>query len=72
MPQKQFDMDISIEKYEDRFFLRIDNTSVEIKNYKISSSAHGRTEFEVVFEFDNDIMEFWSKASLAERLQQTQ
>jgi hypothetical protein len=40
--------------------------SIEIKDYKISSSMHGSTELEVVFEFEGDFTEFLSKANSTE------
>lgn len=52
--------------------MKIDDSSIEIKDYKISSSMHGRTELEVAIEFNGETTEFSSKASLSERSQQTQ
>lgn len=65
-------MDITVSRIDTRAFLKLDSTSVEIKDYKISSPMHGRTELEVVFEFDGEITEFSSKANLSERSQQIQ
>lgn len=57
------EVEIEILKVDTRAFLKLGSTSVEIKDYKISSPMHGRTELEVVFEFDGEITEFSSKAS---------
>lgn len=55
-------MDITVCRIGDRAFLKLDGASVEIKDYKISSPMHGRTELEVVFEFDGGTTEFSSAA----------
>lgn len=66
------EVEIEILKVDTRAFLKLGSTSVEIKDYKISSPMHGRTELEVVFEFYGEITEFSSKANLSERSQQSQ
>lgn len=44
-------------------FFQMNGESIEIKDYKISSSKHGGTELEVVFEFEGDFTEFLSKVN---------
>lgn len=44
-------------------FFQMNGESIEIKDYKISSSKHGGTELEIVFEFDGDFTEFSSKVN---------
>ena len=46
-----------------RSFFQMNGESIEIKDYKISSSKHGGTELEVVFEFEGDFTEFLSKVN---------
>lgn len=47
-------VEVEIIKVDTRAFLKLGSTSVEVKDYKISSPMHGRTELEVVFEFDGE------------------
>lgn len=56
-------MDVTISKFGSRSFFRLNGESIEIKDYKISSSKHGGTELEIVFEFDGDFTEFSSKVN---------
>lgn len=65
-------MDITVSKIGGRAFLKLDGVIVEIKDYKISSPMHGRTELEVVFGFESGAMEFSSAASSTGHLLQTQ
>ena len=58
--------DVTISKFGSRSFFRLNGESIEIKDYKISSSMHGSTEIEVVFEFEGDFTEFLSKANSTE------
>ena len=44
-------------------FFQMNGESIGIKDYKISSSKHGGTELEVVFEFEGDFTEFLSKVN---------
>ena len=37
-------MDVTISKFGSRSFFRLNGESIEIKDYKISSSMHGSTE----------------------------
>ena len=65
-------MDITVYRIGNRAFLKLDGANVEIKDYKISSPMHGRTELEVVFEFESGTTEFSSAASSTEHLQPSQ
>lgn len=56
-------VDITIGKFGSRSFFQMNGESIEIKDYKISSSMHGSTELEVVFEFEGDFTEFLSKVN---------
>lgn len=56
-------MDVAIGKFGSRSFFQMNGKSIEIKDYKISISMRGSTEFEIVFEFDGDFTEFLSKAN---------
>lgn len=56
-------VDVAIGKFGSRSFFRLNGESIEIKDYKISSSMHGSTELEVVFEFEGDFTEFLSKVN---------
>ena len=53
-------MDVAIGRFGSRSFFQMNGKSIEIKDYKISSSKHGGTELEVVFEFEGDFTEFLS------------
>ena len=63
-------MELSIQKVDERAILKIGDESIEIKDYKISSSMRGGTELEVIFEFDAEFTEFLSKANSLEHLRQ--
>ncbi len=56
-------VDVAIGKFGSRSFFQMNGKSIEIKDYKISSSKHGGTELEVVFEFEGDFTEFLSKVN---------
>lgn len=56
-------MDVAIGKFGSRSFFQMNGESIEIKDYKISSSMRGSTELEIVFEFDGDFTEFLSKVN---------
>lgn len=56
-------MDISISRVDGRAMLEVDGKSVEIKDYKITSSMHGDTELEVVIPLECDITEFSMSAT---------
>ena len=62
-------MDITVSRIGSRAFLKLDGAIVEIKDYKISSPMCGRTELEVVFEFEDGTTEFSSTASSTKHLQ---
>lgn len=62
-------MDITVSRIGSRAFLKLDGANVEIKDYKISSPMRGRTELEVVFEFEDGATEFSSTASSTKHLQ---
>ena len=64
-------MDIAVSRIGTRAFLKLGSESAEVKNYKISSPMHGRTELEVVFEFEGGTTEFSSAASSTEHLLQS-
>lgn len=55
--------EISICKLGGHAILKIGDEAIAVKDYKISSSMYGRTELEVVFEFDSKITEFSTEAS---------
>ena len=65
-------MDVTIGKFGSRSFFQMNGESIEIKDYKISSSMHGSTELEVVFEFEGGFTEFLSKANSLKYSQQSQ
>ena len=56
-------MEIEILPVDNRAFLRIGESTAEVKDYKISSPMHGRTELEVILEFEASTTEFLSKAN---------
>jgi hypothetical protein len=56
-------VDVAIGKFGSRSFFQMNGKSIEIKDYKISTSMHGRTELEIVFEFEGDFTEFLSKVN---------
>ena len=57
---------VSIKRLGSRAFLEIGNSSVEIQDYKISSSMQGGTELEMIFEIkSSEIMEFELEATKA-------
>ena len=56
-------VDVAIGKFGSRSFFQMNDKSIEIKDYKISTSMHGRTELEIVFEFEGDFTEFLSKVN---------
>ena len=47
-------VDVAIGKFGSRSFFQMNGKSIEIKDYKISTSMHGRTELDIVFEFEGD------------------
>lgn len=51
-------MELSIQKVDERSILKIGNESIEIKDYKISSSMRNGTELEIVIPVKGNIMEF--------------
>lgn len=51
-------MDLSIQKIDSRSFLKVGSETVEIQEYKISSSMRGGTELEVVIPVSDSVMEF--------------
>ena len=51
-------MELSIQKVDERSILKIGNESIEIKDYKISSSIRDGTELEIVIPVKGNIMEF--------------
>ena len=51
-------MELSIQKVDERSILKIGNESIEIKDYKISSSMRDGTELEIVIPVEGNIMEF--------------
>ena len=61
-------MDVTICKFGSRSFFQMNGESIEIKDYKISSSKHGG----IVFEFDGDFTEFSSGANSLKHSQQSQ
>ena len=56
-------MNVEIYRIDDRAFLRIGESSVEVKEYQISSSMHGGTELDVKIELEPDFIEFLTKAN---------
>ena len=51
-------MEIEIIRSDNRAFLKIGETTVEVKSYKISSSMHSDTELEVVIAMKEEITDF--------------
>lgn len=51
-------MELFIHRIDSRAFLIIGKETIEIKDYKISSSMHGSTELEIILNVDGDITEF--------------
>ena len=51
-------MELSIQKVDERSILKIGNESIEIRDYKISSSMRDGTELEIVIPVKGNIMEF--------------
>lgn len=45
-----------------RAFLKVGESSVEVKDYKISSSMHDGTELEVIIPLNGEVTEFLSSA----------
>lgn len=56
-------MELSIQKVDERSILKIGDESIEIKDYKISSSMRGGTELEVVIPVGCNVMEFSTSAN---------
>ncbi len=56
-------MELSIQKVDERSILKIGSESIEIKDYKISSSMRGGTELEIVIPIKGNIMEFSTSTS---------
>lgn len=50
--------EIGIVHVGERAFLKVGELSVEVKDYKISSSMHSGTELEVILPVKGEIMEF--------------
>lgn len=51
-------MEVEILHMDDRAFLKIGESTVEVKDYKISSSVHNGTELEVVIAMHSELTEF--------------
>lgn len=56
-------MELSIQKVDERSILKIGSESIEIKDYKISSSMQGGTELEIVIPVKGNIIEFSTSTS---------
>lgn len=56
-------MELSIQKVDERSILKIGDESIEITDYKISSSMRGGTELEVVIPVCCSVMEFSTSTS---------
>lgn len=56
-------MEVSIYKVDESSFLKIGSESIEVKDYKISSSMQGGTELEVVIPVNDSVMEFSTSTS---------
>lgn len=55
-------MEIEILRSDNRAFLKIGETTVEVKDYKISSSMHSGTKLEVVIAMKEEITNFLMSA----------
>ena len=62
--QKNCSVEISIQKIDGRSFLVVKNESLELKDYKISSSMQGGTELELLIHVDDIKTIFSSLANL--------
>lgn len=62
--QKNCSVEISIQKIDGRTFLIVKNESIELKDYKISSSMQGGTELEILIHVDDVNTIFSSSANL--------
>lgn len=60
--QKNCSVEISIQKIDGRSFLVVKNESLELKDYKISSSMQGGTELELLIHVD-DIKTIFSSSA---------
>ena len=56
-------MEVSIQKMDERSFLKIGSESIEIKDYKITSSMRGSTELVVMIPINDSVMEFSTSTS---------
>lgn len=61
--QKNCSVEISIQKIDERSFLTVKNESIELKDYKISSSMQGGTELEILIHVDDVNTIFSSSAN---------
>lgn len=61
--QKNCSVEISIQKIDGRTFLIVKNESIELKDYKISSSMQGGTELEILIHVDDVNTIFSSSAN---------
>lgn len=61
--QKNCSVEISIQKIDERSFLVVKNESLELKDYKISSSMQGGTELEILIHVDDVNTIFSSSAN---------
>ena len=68
---KEEGTEIEILHVDNRTFLRVGESSVEVKDYKISSSMHGGTELEVVIPMNSELTEFLMSARQESPLPQT-
>lgn len=60
--QKNCSVEISIQKIDGRTFLIVKNESIELKDYKISSSMQGGTELEILIHV-NDVNTIFSSSA---------
>lgn len=56
-------------RVDEKAYLEIGETALEIKGYKISSSMHGGTELELMIQLDDSVMKF-ETSTIQESLQQ--
>lgn len=61
--QKNCSVEISIQKIDGRSFLAVKNESIELKDYKISSSMQGGTELALLIHVDDVNTIFSSSAN---------
>lgn len=63
-------MDIGIHRLDNRSFLKVNDEEIEVSDYKISSSANGTTELQVLIRTQASVFELLASSEEQRKLNQ--